>query len=515
MSLSPAAPQAASQLAACPDQNKGFLKVAILTLVIYASLAVFYSTPALSTSRFNKELVVWPVTLGLLWSYWQGYKRLQKNAVPPGWILGVGAGLAILAVLIPPFHSTDMFGYVNRGWQQLHYHLNPYVYTINDIPHWENDPMITNHWVNNPSPYGFLYLLIAKGLCLLGGGNRALTLSLFKLGNLLMHGLTALLIWLGASQLAKTQAQQPLAPSTPMPVTAGPVLALYLYLWNPLILINTLANGHNDIFMGFFVTLSALCALIGAWLWILPALMAATLMKYGAVVIFPLALVFLIRQKAWGALIGGIGLSVILFLLAGQSFLPEWQQFHLSEINHNAFVTHGSLHSFLFIGFKTITKSLLPAAKPYLELVRSILKNLLLLSYGGFVLGLLWQRLRSHTPYPAGTLVRDALLVMSLLVSLISLKFYPWYLGMFFPLALLLPEEDWLRRWVLVLSGAQLFSITFIGQAHMLNFMVMTGLPTAWILWHQQRERELSAIAPENTPPSHSPLPNAFPEAEH
>jgi hypothetical protein len=37
-------------------------------------------------------------------------------------------------VLVYPFHSTDVFGYVNRGWQQVHYHMNPYVYTVAEVP---------------------------------------------------------------------------------------------------------------------------------------------------------------------------------------------------------------------------------------------------------------------------------------------------------------------------------------------------------------------------------------------
>lgn len=455
-------------------------------LLIFVALAIFYSTPAFSTSRLNKELMVWPVTLLLLWGYWKGYAVAKTNAIATRWIVLSGLGLALLAVLVPPFHSTDMYGYVNRGWQQAHYHMNPYVYTVNAIPGWESDPMITDHWVNNPSPYGFLYLLVAKGLCLLGSGNRALTLAVFKLGNLVMHLLTAGLIWRAAKYLNES-------PHSPYPGKVRPALALYLYLWNPLILINTLANGHNDIYMGFFVSLSALFALTGAWLWILPALMAATLMKYGALVIFPMALLFLIKQKAWKALTVGSIASLGLFLFSGQSFLPEWQQFHLSEINHNAFVSHGSLHSMIYIAFKTLVKEVLPAWIPYLEPVRSFLKNTLLLSYVLFCGGLLWWRARQAQYNPA-SFIRDALLVMALLICLVSLKFYPWYICMFFPLALFLPEDDGLRHWMMVVSGGQLFSLTFIGQAHMLNFIVMTALPTALVIWqHRKQSKQASA----------------------
>jgi hypothetical protein len=53
---------------------------------------------------------------------------------------------------------------------------------------------------------------------------------------------------------------------------------------------------------------------------------------------------------------------------------------------------------------------------------------------------------------------------------------------MFFPLALWLPQDDWLRRGVLAISAAQLLSLTFIDQAHFLNVLIMFVLPLAWAL---------------------------------
>ncbi|MGH9550467.1 MAG: hypothetical protein ACRD3W_13885, partial [Terriglobales bacterium] len=42
--------------------------------------------------------------------------------------------LAVVAVCIPNFYSTDLFSYVNPGWQQAHYHVNPYVTLIAGTP---------------------------------------------------------------------------------------------------------------------------------------------------------------------------------------------------------------------------------------------------------------------------------------------------------------------------------------------------------------------------------------------
>ncbi|WP_373530985.1 hypothetical protein [Vampirovibrio sp.] len=445
--------------------------------------ALFYKTPALSAPRWSREVFVWPLTFALIFLYWQGAKTVLAETTPLKRIGWSGVLWAVLAVLIPAFHSTDIYGYINRGWQQLHYGLNPYVFTIDHIPNWHADPMITNHWVNNPSPYGFLYLLIAKLLCWVGQGNKALTVLVFKGFNALLYLGTAALIWLGARHLEQK------GPDT-VRERFNPNWAVYLYLWNPLVLIHSLGNGHNDMLMGFFVTLAALSALLGGWFWILPALMAATLIKYGALVILPLAFLFLLKNKAWVALGAGLALAILVFAVTGLPYLPDWRQFHLAEINHNAFVSHGSLHSFVYSLFKYIDKTILPALHPHREWVRGILKNGLLGAYALFFAGLCWRRFR-QSGYPASQWIQDALLVMAVLIGLISLKFYPWYLGMFFPLVFYLPHEHWLRRLLIPLSCAQLFSITFIGQAHLLNFLVMTALPILWFLWKQKTDKPL------------------------
>lgn len=490
--------------------RRRFLTLAGVLMAVYGGLWFFYATPALSHARLHKELVVWPVTLGLIWLYWQGYRTVRTGAIPAGWLAGFGLVVGFLAAMIPPFHSTDVFGYINRGWQQWHYGLNPYVYTIDAIKGWESDPMITDHWVNNPSPYGFLYLLIAKSLTALGGDSKATTLLVFKLGNLLVHLLTAWLIWLGVKALNKTeertnqaenqpesgQLTEEIAAKPPAPQGQSAVNALYLYAFNPLILIHGLANGHNDMLMGFFILLAAFVAVIGAWVWILPALIAATLIKYGAVVILPPAVLLLIKNRRWSALLGGLLLGTLLFFATGAPFLGEWSRFHLKDIGTNAFVSHGSVHSVFYSAFKTLAKEVIPPLYQHKEIIRDFLKNTLLLGYALFYAWLGWQRLRAKE-YPVRTWIYDALLLMAVLVCLVSLKFYPWYVGMFFPLAFYLPEGHWLRRFVIVLSCAQLFSITLIGQAHMLNFIVMTGLPVAWIFWQLRREKRQDVLSSE------------------
>src|SRR5262249_11244574 len=149
-------------------------------------------------------------------------------------------------------------------------------------------------WLDIPVPYGFLFSLLARGIAWLGHGNLWLTLGLFSLLNLLMHAGTALVLWKAA---------------TALPHTRGKVL-LYIYCWNPFIVLQNLADLHNDVIVGFLVVLAAYLLLKGRAVWTLPLLVAAALIKYATLVLIPFALLFLLRSKGWRSAVHGLSLSI-------------------------------------------------------------------------------------------------------------------------------------------------------------------------------------------------------------
>jgi hypothetical protein len=484
-----------------------FLWQSLLTLLLYIGLAIFYS---LNCSRqfAIHEPVLWPTLLALAVLYIFMLRQVATGRVTTKNIIIAGIAVALAAMAIRPFHSTDVYGYINRGWQQAHYGLNPYVYTVDAIRHWRDDPMLTNHWVNNPSPYGFVYLLIARFLCWVaacfGAQDKGAILWWFKGSNALVHLATGFILWLGVRYWSKSASpsheaavtgifESATIPQASKPEIQGgfcarilnfacpaefqPRLALAAYLLNPLILLHGLTNAHNDLWMGFFLTVTGYCVMTGAWLWALPALMASVLVKYGSIVLAPLTILLIFRQKQglrW--FLGGLGLSLLLGLLSGLPYLGEWSQFHLKEIGRNALVSHSSLHSYWFAAWKMFAKILGHVTWNQRLAVREGLSKTLTGSFALFYLGLLVKRLRLRE-YPTQLWLQDAVLILIILITLISLKFYAWYIGIFFSLALLLPPEDWRRRFVLLLSLMQLMSLTIVGQSHMLNFLLMSAVP--------------------------------------
>jgi hypothetical protein len=54
---------------------------------------------------------------------------------------------------------------------------------------------------------------------------------------------------------------------------------------------------------------------------------------------------------------------------------------------------------------------------------------------------------------------------------------------MVYPVALLLPLAHPLRRVLLAVASGQLLAFTFMGQAHVVNYLVMSVVPALWVLW--------------------------------
>ena len=64
---------------------------------------------------------------------------------------------AAIFLFMIPNDSSDIYGYLARGSQQIDYGLNPYHFTVSEIDQWLEQPLLANinHlWSYNPAPYG-------------------------------------------------------------------------------------------------------------------------------------------------------------------------------------------------------------------------------------------------------------------------------------------------------------------------------------------------------------------------
>ena len=376
-----------------------------------------------------------------------------------------------LAFLISPFHSTDIFGYINLGWQQVHYGQNPYLYCLADVPNWQQDPMFHLHWIYIPDTYGFLFTLLTRVLCRMGNGHLGLTVFLFKAVNLLAYAITAWLVWLGSTRLGRL----------------NPVTSLYLFMWNPLILMQHVANGHNDLLAACFVMLALYLAIIGNGFWIIPALVVGALFKHAPAVVIPLAFFFVMKKHGWKTATTSCLVALVIVALAGLPFLPDWRSFRVTDIVINMTLIDNSFHSFLIHIFEVLAR-LIPALSAYHDAANSVIKNTLRL---GLLVFLVTQLVRISKSCSRKIFLEQSLLSMFVLICIVSSKFNAWYVGMLLPMALLLDEKYWLRRLVILVTSFELLSLTFFKQAYILNYFTWIVLPALIIFVQMRIERKL------------------------
>ena len=437
----------------------------MLVLLLLAS--IFYQVPALASNRLACELFSWLFVVGALTAYWRGYIAMKTSSGQGGErqvIVGFALAFGLVSLVIPPFHSTDLFCYINRGWQQVAYDLNPYVHPLVNTPNWQLDPMFRAHWIKDVSPYGFLFEWLARGICQIGNGNWLATLLLFKLVCLVVYALTAWTVWKGCRRLG----------------FANPERVVYLFLWNPVLIVHSLVNGHNDLWMGLLASAGVLSTVMGGWLWATPMLTAATLIKYASAALLPFTVLYLGRRVGWRRSLAGVGFAGIVFAVLAWPYIGGDRRLLMPVPNVANARVHNSPAALVLFLFEQCAGPF-PALKLHLVEVTGAIKAVFWAVFLVFYSALAWNRFRSG-PYDRASYLRDCVLIQFALICIASPKYYAWYLGMFYPLALWLPEGDRLRRVILAVTSAQLLSLTFVAQAHFLNVVLMLVVPMTWAL---------------------------------
>jgi hypothetical protein len=198
-------------------------------------------------------------------------------------VLGTGAIFGLTMVFVYPITAIDVFTYVAQSRILVHYHANPIAVPPTTF---HSDPImsLTGGWGNVGAPYGPVGILIdAAPSVVLGGSLLANLIGLKVL-------FTAMAL---ASGFVAYRIVRRVAPASAL----GGAL---LVAWNPVVLFETSANGHNDVAMVLLAMLALLAAVDGELLAALVLLAASALVKYATVLLLPLLLVYcLSRQPTW------------------------------------------------------------------------------------------------------------------------------------------------------------------------------------------------------------------------
>lgn len=427
---------------------------------VYLVLVCFYPLPVhaqagrpfdleqLSRDRPWAALLYTVGLIALFGAFGAALRLTQRARVPARWVLALGLLFGFTLVWLYPVTATDLFQYVLRARVSAIYHANPMTVPASRFP---DDPLLpfAGEWADSLSPYGPLWELLAAGIVRLGARDAVS-------GALALKGV-ALIGYLACAGLLAwgTQNDSP---------------ALLFFAWNPLVLLEGVGNGHNDVWMLTWVLLAFLLWERKRW-WGLAvaALSVAVLVKFSAALVAPLLMIAVLRvQQGWrqgvGVLAAAGALASGMVLLAYLPFWPPWESLAgvLDEFSYRYTYTIAAL-------LRLILREFIPADLAY-DIPRVAGQIVFAVLYAGAMVRL-WQRriglaeagvlayfvyLLTSTSYriwyplwlvPLASLCfapRTCLRVflMSLTSELSILMFYlvwRWGLARFFP-----PESYWL-----------------------------------------------------------------------
>src|SRR5204863_5933840 len=174
------------------------------------------------------------------------------------------------------------------------------------------------------------FAILTRTIAWMGAGNLGVTLALLTFLNLLVHVFMSVLLWKAVRFVPG----------------ADPRLVLYLYAWNPLVLTQSLGNLHNDILMAFGILVAAYFVLRGNPKWSIPVLVLAGLIKYGAFVLIPFAILVTLRSQGVKAALNASGLGGFLGLLAMVPYWPGDGSFKYQLLFLQTTESGGSFHAF-------------------------------------------------------------------------------------------------------------------------------------------------------------------------
>lgn len=254
--------------------------------------------------------------------YWMGWRAAQRAGGRLAWSIVLGGTLASATLLLfmVPFGAADIFDNIMHGRVLGVYGANPFK---DVVAQFKGDPFYGyTAWRHAPSAYGPAWELAAGGVAWLvhralevrgpgGVANVVAHVLAFKMvGGVFLAGsigVIAAVLWRQAPERA----------------LAGVVLLG----WNPVVLVETMGHGHNDIAMIFWVLAAAWALLGGRYLLAVLALVTGALVKFVPILLLPAAMLIALRdlpdrERRLRFLLAAVLAATVLVMLF---YAPFWE----------------------------------------------------------------------------------------------------------------------------------------------------------------------------------------------
>jgi len=376
---------------------------------------------------FLKFLVALSFLFILFGFAWWDVRRFQDRATL--WtILGFGGVFALTTIFVYPVTAIDIFNYIGYSLIMLQHSANP----MTALPsQFIADPVIrvvSQPFINVPSPYGPLAQVIQALPVVIGGRNvlASLLLTKFMFSTVLIFG--AFFVYKILSHIA---------PRFALPGT----LAL---AWNPFVLLEYSANSHNDIVMMFFIILAVFALIKKHHVLALTLITASALIKFASLPLIPLFFFYsFIHQPTWKEkILYTLESSVASLSLLLATFIPFWAGSQTLQRFLNE--TQGQLYSFSMF-LQDLSSEMISSHQATQ------------VGWALFVICFfyaLWLCLRdiSH-------MLQGCAITMFALLAFSATYIQPWYLIWPFVLAILIPQTEVSLAAILLLYAATLVEL--------------------------------------------------------
>lgn len=230
-----------------------------------------FSNRFLTTILYMLFIFIFFIFYGIfVWSAVKKKLKLKDMLI----LLGITVGILLFSY--PAMLSYDIFNYIATSKVLFLYRENPYIIMPIEFI---GDPLLSfTHAANKIALYGPIWIVLTGIPYFFGLGNFIITLFSFKIFIAIFYLTTAFLIW----------------------KIANSMISVILFVLNPLVIIETLLSGHNDIVMIFFVLSSFFMLMKRKVFLALLLFVMSVLIKYATIMLIPIFLYVLwktVRNK--------------------------------------------------------------------------------------------------------------------------------------------------------------------------------------------------------------------------
>jgi hypothetical protein len=209
-------------------------------------------------------------------------------------VFGPAAVILVILATTPFMLAADVYSYAAYGRIFALYHIDPAVEAVK-LPADDPFPKLWGEQLP-PSSYGPAWTLISAGVATYAEKNVGLTVLLYRGLAVAAVLATAGLIGLSLRQIAPDRVIQ----------------GTLLFLWNPLVILESAVSGHNDVVMAAFFVAGIALHLRGRRLLAVVWFSLSVLIKFATAPLVPIYVLMVLRQLPnWRARIGFLAQAAV------------------------------------------------------------------------------------------------------------------------------------------------------------------------------------------------------------